>query len=260
MKFHLILLMIVLCASKSFAQSAVGASCGLRVFPLQHFRNENDHYYYNKNSDSYNVHVSNALENTARLYFETSFKAKNKRYSFGVNIYSATLDFQVNMGGSYGNADVQGSWSTQNESRISATYHYTFVGADFGRIKVVPVSEKFSFNLGYNLSLHFLVYEKTTNKSNVATSTYHSASYDGSYSTTTTTTTVRKLEDVHNLPFNIKFELPFGFTYQSNMNTFRFLAIAGISTQSRMLVNPKGFNLYFLPQLSYTWVFQKKTK
>ena len=265
MKTFPILLMIVLCASKSFAQSAVGAGYGLRVFPMQKHGTYNYYDYSGAGNypKEYSVTLTPAREQAANIFFEIPTRSEKRFLHFDLNFYTTSLDFKKMTSQSWGEAGVNGSDGYYNTYTQQGTYTYSFVGLQIGTNHYGQLSSgNFSFIRGFSASINFLANQKTTNKENI--STYHSSStiYTGPYAGTYSKDSISKTtdaDDIKNAPFNLKLEFLIGFSYRKSNNVFSFTTSVGVSTPSRVLSNA-NYNMFLCPRFTYAWTLQKKAK
>jgi hypothetical protein len=186
------------------------------------------------------VTVSNAFEHNLRFYYQYQAKHPNTIRQVGISIYSARLEFERNYSVS--------NHSTGNQSFYSkkGVYDYSYVGLNFGSFKNKPPKKKISLQCGYIISIHFLVYEQTYNKLSRVT---YSSNFTG---------TSQDVNSAENIKFNAKLEIPLVVKYTGNQNSFSVGISPGISTQSRILVQDNGFNLFISPTVSYTHFLKKK--
>jgi len=252
-KYYLILLLQFF-GSSFWAQNGIGVSYSSRIFPFQDWNNESNPYL-NPHLDA-DAKTSSANEQNLCLYFQKNNQKNGRIQQFGINVYQATLDFSRTRSSSYGDQGVGGYSSSSFTDVKSATYNYCFIGFSYSSLKSRTIVSKLFVVTGINSSLNFLASHKMLNKVHTTTNTssggtWNSSSYD-TYSNTTTSTD-QNISDPQQLKFNLKMELPLYVRYSWKSGAIHLGGSLGISTQSRVLTNDKGFNLFYTCTLGYTY-------
>lgn len=252
-----LLILLVLTTSNLWSQNGIGLSYSMRMFPLQHSNNNQSYYLSSQSPSSDQVIVSNAFEHKLRFYYQYKAKQQNKTRQVGINIYSSKLEFERSYRSDYSSGGNSGS---SHYSYKSGTYDYAFIGASFGSFKNKVLKHKISFYSGYTISANCLVYEHTYNKIGKSTTTYTSTNLStGDVHSNTSYSNNDQVNSAENILFNAKLEFPLAITYTGNQGSFSLGISPGISTQSRIMVADKGFNLFISPTLSYTYFLKKKS-
>jgi len=240
----------------TFAQNAIGISYSTRIFPFQHYKNTNNDYVLGGD-----VEVSDAVENVIQLNYQFHpGKGGNRVVQIGLNYYFADLRFQQQFSRrseTWYSADPSAYPKTTSNYTQSGNYKYVFFGPRFSLLKTRDLSNHFFLKTGFSMSLNFLAFENGYNEEETIVTTTVNPSQQG-LDTTTTYTKTRSVPDPEMPLLNYKIEFPVYLQYNFNKSALSLGFSAGISTQSRVIVNDVGLNLFISPTVSYTWFLQKK--
>ena len=252
-KYYLILLLQFF-GSSFWAQNGIGVSYSSRIFPFQDWNNESNPYL-NPHLDA-DAKTSSANEQNLCLYFQKNNQKNGRIQQFGINVYQATLDFSRTRSSSYGDQGVWGSSYTGTTDVKSGKYDYCFIGASYSSLKIRTIGAKFSFVTGITASMNFLSWNELSNKEHTKSTTSSATYWNGSaYETHSNTTTSKdeNIADPQQVKFNLKMELPLYVRFSWKSGAIHLGGSLGISTQSRILTNDKGFNLFYTCTLGYTY-------
>ena len=251
---HLFLLACLVTSNFAFSQNAIGVSYSTRIFPFQHYKNTNNDYVRGPE-----VEVSDAIENVVQLNYQFHRReGGNRVIQLGLNYYFADLHFQqqfTTKSETWYSPDPSAYPKVSSDYTQSGNYAYGFLGMHASLLKSKDLGSLFFLKTGVSMSLNFLVAENHYDEEETILTTTINHGQD----TIITSTKTQNVPDPKQPVLNYKIQFPVYLQYNFNKSALSLGFSAGISTQSRVIVNDVGVNLFFSPTISYTYFLQKKS-
>lgn len=249
-----IITLFLICGSSFWAQNGIGTSYAMRVFPFQHWNNNQSPYLQTTYDDWGTVKVSNADEHTLTIYFQKAGKNKKRIFRFGITGYQGHIDFSREHRYYHGDVGVNGASGTGVVDTKSGTYTYGFMGFSGSVLKSHKLLSDWSLITGVSGSVHFLAAQRLSNQMHTVTTMNNGYWYENnimhSYSETTTSST-NEIEEPEQPAFNVRIEFPIHMNYSFDNNSIFLGSTLGISTQSRILVKDIGINFFYTLTIGY---------